>query len=151
MFLRYDIRVKPKTFFLLTLLALPLGCETREVTNDSYTGLRPTPTRVEKTKSQRLREQQKKDDDGFLGLFGKSDKKPRTTTGVSIATPTGGQKVLPRNYTGETAFANEQGQKFKLRYDKGTLVGIEPEAGPTAPPPAPRAEDPAPEPPVEAE
>jgi hypothetical protein len=148
----YDIPVnprKPRNLCLLTLLApLSFGCESGEVHSNSYTGLTPTPTRVEKTRGEQMRVKQKKKDDGFLGLFGKDDKKSGSSQpkGLTIANPNGGTTILPRNYTGQTTFVHRGGQKYKLGYEKGTLISIEPEAGPAphAPPPPQPEESPTP-------
>jgi hypothetical protein len=144
--------VKP----LLPLLALaPLlfcaACEEKRATTDSYTGLRPAPTRVEPSRSE-LRRERKKDNplddvgedlgDLFDGGDDDSKSKRDKRTGISIASPAGNNVSLPANFTGQTNFQDADGRKYRLRYERGTLVSIEPQDAdgqkPPAETPAPR-------------
>jgi hypothetical protein len=149
----YDSLVTTRTALLLSLPLLFAACESHEVSRSSTygspTGLSPAPTRVESTRGERIQEKRRKKDEGFFeGLFkddkDKSSSKAPKRSGISIASPAGTHVNLSRNYTGQTTFQEKDGRKYRLRYEGGTLVGIESEvAEPTVPASAQRSEEPA--------
>jgi hypothetical protein len=120
----------------LAAFALLPACEEKRVNTNSapgsYTGMRPAPTRVEPSRVEMRRERKKDNPLEEVGedlgdLFDGGDKKSKKQTGLRIASPAGNSVNLPRNYTGHTNFQDADGRKYRLRYERGTLVGIEPQ------------------------